>query len=76
MVKMKKIVLVTFSSSNQYEAAEKDSVVFQTAGTFYDKDGKIIKIESYYDNAITGTENYIYDNGALIEKNYKSADGT
>ena len=37
---MKKNVLVTFSSSNQYEAAEKDSVVFQTAGTFYDKDGK------------------------------------
>ena len=37
---MKKNVLVTFSSNNQYEAAENDSVVFQTAGTFYDKDGK------------------------------------
>ena len=37
---MKKNVLVTFSSNNQYEAAESDAVVFQTAGTFYDKDGK------------------------------------
>lgn len=37
---MKKDVLVTFSSSNNYEASEKDSLVFQTAGTFYDKDGK------------------------------------
>lgn len=37
---MKKDVLVTFSSSNNYEESEKDSLVFQTAGTFYDKDGK------------------------------------
>ena len=37
---MKKDVLVTFSSSNAYEHSEKDTVVFQTAGTLYDKDGK------------------------------------
>lgn len=37
---MKKDVLVTFSSSNNYEADEKDTFVFQTAGSFYDKDGK------------------------------------
>ena len=37
---MKKDVLVTFSSSNNYEDAERDTYVFQTAGTFYEKDGK------------------------------------
>ena len=37
---MKKDVLVTFSSNNAYEVNESDKVVFQTAGTFYLKDGK------------------------------------
>lgn len=37
---MKKDVLVTFKSSNDYQHAEKDNIVFQTTGTFYDKDGK------------------------------------
>ena len=38
---MKKDVLVTFSSNNAYhEIDDKDSVVFQTRGTLYDKDGK------------------------------------
>ena len=37
---MKKDVLVTFMSNNAYEMAENDQVVFQTAGTFYKKDGK------------------------------------
>lgn len=37
---MKKDVLVTFKSTNAYDFDENDQVVFQTAGTFYDKDGK------------------------------------
>ncbi len=39
---MKKDVLVTFSSNNAYhEVNDNDSVVFQTMGTLYDKDGKV-----------------------------------
>lgn len=37
---MKKDVLVTFASNNAYDFDENDKVVFQTAGTFYQKDGK------------------------------------
>ncbi|MBE7029341.1 MAG: DUF1934 domain-containing protein [Clostridia bacterium] len=54
---MKKEVLVTFSSSNAYEFNENDAVVFQTAGTFYNKDGKyyLSYSEEINDNKVANT---------------------
>ena len=37
---MKKEVLVSFTSYNAYEDADIDKVIFETKGSFYEKDGK------------------------------------
>ena len=38
--KMKKDVLVSFTSYNAYEDADIDKVIFETKGSFYQKEGK------------------------------------